>query len=153
MCVCVRSVMSNSLQPHGIVAHQASLSMGFSRQEYWSGLPCPPPGDLPDPGNEPMYPASPALAGRFFTAEPLGKLINNRNLSPHSSGGCKVQDQDAGRFIVWWGSLPGSYMAVSEHMVSCVLQDERGKKALWAGSVQHKPAVVCHIRKESIKEH
>jgi len=32
------------------VAHQASLSMGFSRQEYWSGLPCPPPGDLPDPG-------------------------------------------------------------------------------------------------------
>ena len=36
------------------VAHQASLSMGFSRQEYWSGLPCPPPGDLPDPGIEPV---------------------------------------------------------------------------------------------------
>ena len=35
------------------VAHQAPLSMGFSRQEYWSGLPCPPPGDLPDPGIEP----------------------------------------------------------------------------------------------------
>ena len=52
------------------IASQAPLSMGFSRQEYWSGLPCPPPGDLPDSGIEP---ASPALASRFFTAEPPGK--------------------------------------------------------------------------------
>ena len=44
--------------------------MGFSRQEYWSGLPFPPPGDLPDPGIEPVSPAS---AGGFFTAEPPGK--------------------------------------------------------------------------------
>ena len=44
-----------------IVAHQAPLSMGFSRQEYWSGLPCPPPADLPDPGVKPMSPVSPAL--------------------------------------------------------------------------------------------
>ena len=50
------------------VARQAPLSMGFSRQEYWSGLPCPPPGDLPDPGIEPMSLMSPALAGRFFTS-------------------------------------------------------------------------------------
>ena len=49
------------------VPHQAPLSMGFPRQEYWSGLPFLPPGDLPDPGNEPM---SPGLAGRFFTTEP-----------------------------------------------------------------------------------
>ena len=49
------------------VACQAPLSMGFSRQEYWSGLPCPPPGDLPDPGIEPVPIMSPALAGRFFT--------------------------------------------------------------------------------------
>ena len=49
------------------VAHQAPLSMGFSRQEYWSGLPCPPPGDLPDPGIKPASLTSPALAGRFFT--------------------------------------------------------------------------------------
>ena len=41
--------------------------MGFSRQEYWSGLPCPPPGDLPDPGIEPVSLLSPALAGGFFT--------------------------------------------------------------------------------------
>ena len=39
------------------VAHQAPLSMGFPRQEYWSGLPCPPPGDLPDPGIKPKSPA------------------------------------------------------------------------------------------------
>ena len=49
------------------VAHQAPLSMAFSRQEYWSGLPCPPPGDLPNPGIEPAFPMSPALAGGFFT--------------------------------------------------------------------------------------
>ena len=48
------------------VAFQASLSMGFSRQEYWSGLPCPPPGDLPDPGIEPVSLMSPALASGFF---------------------------------------------------------------------------------------
>ena len=48
-------------------AHQAPLPMKFSRQEYWSGLPFPTPGDLPDPGIEPATPASPALAGRFFT--------------------------------------------------------------------------------------
>ena len=48
------------------VACQASLSMGFSRQEYWSGLPCPTPGDLPDPGIELMVFMSSALAGRFF---------------------------------------------------------------------------------------
>ena len=50
------------------VAHQASLSKGFSRQEYWSGLPCLPPGNLTKVGVEPASPMSPALAGRFFTA-------------------------------------------------------------------------------------
>ena len=47
--------------------------MGFFRQEYWSELPFSPPGDLPDPGIKPVSPASPALAGRFFTSEPRGK--------------------------------------------------------------------------------
>ena len=56
------------------VACQAALSIGFSRQEYWSGLPCPPPGDLPEPGIKPASLVSPALAGRFFTTEPPGKL-------------------------------------------------------------------------------
>ena len=49
------------------VAHQASLSMGFSRQEYWSGLQCPPPENLPYPGIEPMSLTPPVLAGVFFT--------------------------------------------------------------------------------------
>ena len=54
-------------------AHQAPVSMGFSRQEYWSELPFPPPRDLPDPGIKPASLAFPALAGRFFTTEPPGK--------------------------------------------------------------------------------
>ena len=51
------------------VAHQAPLSMGFFRQEYWSGLPFPTPGDLPDPGIQTVSLASPALAGGFFTSD------------------------------------------------------------------------------------
>ena len=51
------------------VASQASLSMEFSRQEYWSGLPFCTPGDLPDPVIEPVTLVSPALAGRLFTPE------------------------------------------------------------------------------------
>ena len=49
------------------VAHQAPLSLGFPRQEYWSRLPCPPARDLPNPGIKPLSLTSPALAGRFFT--------------------------------------------------------------------------------------
>ena len=49
------------------VALQVPLSMGFSRQEYWSGLPCPSPGDLPNPGIEPTSLTSPELANGFFT--------------------------------------------------------------------------------------
>ena len=52
------------------VARQAPLSMGFSRQEYWSGLPCPPPGDLPDPGMEPASPAGHRQAGSLPPAPP-----------------------------------------------------------------------------------
>ena len=47
------------------IARYAPLSMDFSKQEYWSGLPCPPPGDLPDPGIEPTSLMSPALAGNY----------------------------------------------------------------------------------------
>ena len=57
------------------VACQTPLSMGFSRQEYWSGLPFPPPGDLPDPGIEPATFMSPALAGRFFTTSAIWEAL------------------------------------------------------------------------------
>ena len=63
------------------VAHQAPLSMGFPRQEYWSGLPFPSPGYLPNLGIKPASPASPALAGRFFTTELPGKPSLGYSLS------------------------------------------------------------------------
>ena len=53
------------------VACQAPLSMGFPRQEYWSGLPFPPPRELPDPGMEATSPVSSALADEFFTTDPV----------------------------------------------------------------------------------
>ena len=56
-----------TLQHLWMVAYQAPLSMGFSRQKYWSGLPFPPPGDLPDPGIKPTSLMSPALVAEFFT--------------------------------------------------------------------------------------
>ena len=64
-CICVLSYFScvRIFATLWTVAHQALLSMGFSRQEYWSGLPCPPPGDLPNPGIEPT---SLTLVGGFF---------------------------------------------------------------------------------------
>ena len=70
MCVC--SVVSDSVTLW-TVAHQAPLSMGFPRQEYWSRLPFPTPGDLPDPGIEPTSLVSSALAGGYFTTVPPGK--------------------------------------------------------------------------------
>ena len=55
------------------VACKAPLSMEFSKQEHWSGLPFSPPRNLPDPGIESVSPVSPALGGKFFTTEPPGK--------------------------------------------------------------------------------
>ena len=71
------SVTSNSVTAW-TVARQAPLSMEFSRQEYWSGLPFPPPRDLPNPEIEPVSLASPALAGGFFTTEPAGRHISSK---------------------------------------------------------------------------
>ena len=75
VCVCAQllSRVRLSVIPW-TVAHQAPLYMEFFRQEYWSGLPFPSPGDLPDPGIKSASLVSPALAGRSFTTEPLGKL-------------------------------------------------------------------------------
>ena len=74
MCVRAKSLQScPTFVTPWAVAGQVPLSMGFPRQEYWSGLPFPSPGDFPDPGIEPKSLISPALAGRFFTTEPPGK--------------------------------------------------------------------------------
>ena len=71
-------VMSDSFATPWNITHQAPLSLGFSRQEYWSGFLFPSPGDLPNPGIEPM---SPTLAGRFFTTERPRKLPNSVSTS------------------------------------------------------------------------
>ena len=73
------------------MARQAPLSMGFPRQEYWSGLPFPPPGDLPDPEMEHASPTSPALAGRVFTTAPPGKLCLMLATSEHIQVICIFQ--------------------------------------------------------------
>ena len=68
VCVCVFICVQLFVTPL-TVACQSPLSMGLSRQEYWSGLPFPPLDSLPSPGFEPTSPTSPALTGRFFTTE------------------------------------------------------------------------------------
>ena len=73
MHVCVLSRLSETLQA---VACQAPLFIGFSRQEYWSGLACPPSGDIPDPGIKPASLMSPALAGEFFTTGSTWKVLS-----------------------------------------------------------------------------
>ena len=97
VCVCVLRGFSciRLFVTPWTAAHQAPLSMGFSRQEYWRGLPCPPPGDLPNPGIELESPVSPALAGEFFTAEPLG----NPKVCTHPL---------VAKLSLYWGLLPCS---------------------------------------------
>jgi len=68
VCSCVQLFVTSRT-----VLHQPPLSMEFSKQEYWGGLPFSPPGDLPDPRIELEFLVSPALAGRLFTTEPPGK--------------------------------------------------------------------------------
>ena len=85
-CVCVLScfVRVRLCDPMDCSPPGSSV-YGILHQEYWSGSPCPPPGDLPDPGIEPVSPASPALAGGFFTAEPPGRkpLSHSRGCNRH----------------------------------------------------------------------
>ena len=78
MCVLSRFSRVRLFATPWTVAHQAPLSMGFTRQEYWSGLPCPSPGHLPDSGINPMTPASPALqmdSNRYTTREAQGAVV------------------------------------------------------------------------------
>ena len=74
VCVCVRSVtlvVSDSLRPQGLLPTRFLYPWEFSRQEYWSGWPCPPPGDLPNPRSEPQ---SPALQADNLLSEPPGEV-------------------------------------------------------------------------------
>ena len=79
VCVCAKSLLSypTLCYPVDFSPPGSSMSMGFSRQEYWSGLPHPPPGDLSQPGMELTSPVSPALAGRFFTTSATWKALSS----------------------------------------------------------------------------
>ena len=79
VCVCTHAKSLSCVQLFmtlWTVACQAPLSMGFSRQEYWSELPCSPPGDLPDPEREPTSLASPASAGKFFNTHATWEALD-----------------------------------------------------------------------------
>ena len=80
MCAWLVPQSCPALSSPWIVAYQFPLSMGFCRQEYWGGLRCPPPGDLPDPGIKAASLKSPALAGGFFTISAAWEDLS-RNLS------------------------------------------------------------------------
>ena len=71
-------VVSHSLWPHELQPARLLCPCGFSRQEYWSGLPYPPPGDLPNPGIEPKSLTSLAVAGGFFTTSTMWEIPINR---------------------------------------------------------------------------
>ena len=89
------------------IIQQAPLSMGFSRQEYWSELPCSPPGDLPNPGIEPTSVISPALAGGFFiTSITWIDLLNHCKLwvsicQPSNESFIERTDAEAETAILW----------------------------------------------------
>ena len=109
------SVLSDSLRPHGpYVARQTTLFMRFSRQEYWTGLPFPIAGDLPNPGIEAASLASPALAGRFLTAALPGKPVtdyrgvSNPHTTPRSAPKPSCQS-----FLEDFASAPESHAVVA----------------------------------------
>ena len=77
------SVMSNLITIWTVVC-QAPLFMELSRQEYQSGLPCPPPGDLPNPEIKPMSITSPALASRFFTTSNTWEVVTHTHIHTHT---------------------------------------------------------------------
>ena len=125
------------------VAHQASLSLGFSRQEYWSGLPCPTPWDLPNPGIEPMSFTSPVLAGGSLPLVPLlgwckynfgfelwilnyvlSCPVVSSSLQQHGlcTGGSSVHGIFQARILEWVAiSSPGIFLAQGSnlHLLHC----------------------------------
>ena len=115
LCVCVLNHLSCAqlFVIPWTVACQAPLSVGFSRQEYWSGLPFPTPADLPDPRIEPAYLTSPALAAGFFTSSATWEahFISIVFLNPHNSpiGGCwYLPVRMMKPASEWWTNFPHS---------------------------------------------
>ena len=105
-------------------SHQASLSIGFSRQEYWSGLPCPPPGDLPDTGIKPTPLASPALTHRE-TLCAVGSPTNTENLPQ------KITTPPLRGFLVGKQIQALTCQWESQRALSCLSQTCYGGASIW----------------------
>ena len=142
------SFVSDSLWPPWIAARQAPLSMGFSRQEFWSGLPFPPPGDLPDPGIEPASPAWQVdSCPRSHQGSPLLYPHPSENTPRRGTGALKGTRGSAGiagwiwrclqRFSLWsWG--PGYKKAgAASHILKMLLGD------FHRGPVVRSPRLQC----------
>ena len=91
-----------------IVAYQAPLSMGFSKQEHWSGLPCPSPGDLPDPGIKPESLLPPTLAGRFFTTSATWEALWEVTY--------REMPWRLAQYTGWWWGMQGSFLKFEEEI-------------------------------------
>ena len=108
LCMCERSassVVSDSLQPPWTAACQVPLSMGLSRQEYWSGLPCSPPGYLPKPGTEPASHASLALQTNSLPLSHQRSLVHmaglfNKQIFDYQLPAHTYSHSHAGSFII-----------------------------------------------------
>ena len=117
----MRSIVFYSVTPW-TVANQAPLSMGFFRQEYWSRLPFPPPGDLPNLGIKPVSLVSPALAGGFFSTVPPGKPLMVP-LSPNSSvsnADCPKREEISE--ILFYNGTVKTYQQNNENIRVCSIQ-------------------------------
>ena len=104
VCVCMLSHFG-AFETPWTLSRRAPLSMGFSRQEYWSELPCPPSGDLPDLGTEPVSPVSNALKADIFPPEPLRKspwiqILTLKGLYTDEIKGPTLIFKE---FTIWWG--------------------------------------------------
>ena len=102
------------------IAHQTPLSMGFSRQAHWSGLPCPPPGDLSNPGIESASLKSPALAGGFHTSASWGGWEHLQLMAYHSRSRRK------------WRPLTGVQLFVTPWTIQSM---EFSRPEYWSGSL------------------
>ena len=123
LCFCSATQPYSSFWHPWTIAHQAPLSMGFSSQEYWRGLPFPPPGDLP---RSEIAPTSPALAGWLLIAEPPGKPLDKLRL-PQQSTADRVADAEmhaltgpelgvpyrSGSMAVFFGQRPSRWLAIA----------------------------------------
>ena len=105
------------------VAHQVRVSMGFFRQEYWNGLPCPPPGDLADPGIEPTSLMFPALAGRFLNTSTTWEAIEILsikcpNLTPQDGKNPTLPSPQSG----WWTYFSKTLLSLFAQLELCNLK-------------------------------